>query len=187
MILDKISNRLQISLINARKISVNPQLLHLDNLVKQAYFINKFEAQKNGQHLRLSIKRKPTIFADNFAVYDIIDILIKNAIKFSNEGKTTEITLDERDGKAVVEIRDQGCGLTNDEVVRISALMRNQPVAITSTPFTTGFGFPLVKRLLDLQKGQISVCSDGKDMGSTFSVFFQTANQTIRKSINEVA
>ncbi|MEZ4775149.1 MAG: HAMP domain-containing sensor histidine kinase [Bacteroidia bacterium] len=186
MILDKISNRLQISLINSRKLSVNPQLLHLDTIVKQAFFINRFEAQKNGQSLILSIRKSPTIYADSLAVYDIIDHILKNAIKFSSEGKTTEIILDEHDGKASIEIIDQGCGLSQDEVDRISGWLQMQNTQAISK-ITPGIGFPVIKELLELQKGWIRVYSKGKGCGSKFSIGFETASLVIRNSIHEVA
>lgn len=186
MILDKISNRLQISLINSRKVSVNPQLIHLDTIVKQAFFINRFEAQKNGQSLNLVIKKNPTIYADSLAVYDIIDHILKNAIKFSSDGKTTVITLDEVEGKALIEVVDQGCGLSKDEVERISGWLEMQNIQAISK-ITPGIGFPVVKQLLSLQNGWIRVYSKGKGYGSRFSIGFDTASLTIRNAIHEVA
>lgn len=94
--------------------------------------------------------------------------LIQNALKFSPDGSDISVRVSCMDGKHVsAEIADQGCGMDEETVKRI--FDRFYQADRSRGQEGVGLGLCLVKRILDMLGGSVSVRSEpGK--GSTFTV-----------------
>lgn len=93
--------------------------------------------------------------------------LISNAIKFSNHGGTITISLKKEKDYAVVRISDNGCGMSPEVGEHIFEKFYQGDTSHISEG--SGLGLALVKRVIDIVGGVISVESTvGK--GSTFTV-----------------
>ncbi len=93
--------------------------------------------------------------------------LLGNAIKFSPSGAGIDLTLQVSDGQAEVVIQDQGVGISAEDLPRI--FEKFFQVDATRSKEGSGLGLSLVKRILDLQQGEISVVSAPGE-GSRFVV-----------------
>lgn len=93
--------------------------------------------------------------------------LFSNAVKFTQPGGKITVTLKEENGYAVVKVSDTGCGMT-PEVGRhiFEKFYQGEP---SHTTQGNGLGLALVKRVIDIVKGEISVESIA-GQGSTFIV-----------------
>ena len=92
--------------------------------------------------------------------------LLQNAIKFSPDGSDIEVRIC-RDGNAVVEIKDHGCGMTEETQQRIFDKFYQADKSRRQEG--VGLGLSLVKRIVDMMGGSISVRSALHE-GSTFRV-----------------
>ena len=92
--------------------------------------------------------------------------LIQNAIKFSPEGSEIAVRLF-REGSTVVEIEDHGCGMTEEAQQRIFDKFYQADKSRKQEG--VGLGLSLVKRIVDMMGGQITVKSAVGE-GSTFRV-----------------
>ena len=92
--------------------------------------------------------------------------LLQNAIKFSPADSEIEIRVF-RDGNAVVEIQDHGCGMTEEAQQRIFDKFYQADKSRRQEG--VGLGLSLVKRIVDMMGGTVSVQST-VDEGSTFRV-----------------
>ncbi len=93
--------------------------------------------------------------------------LISNAVKFTPEGGTLGLSLRTEGGSVVVTVRDTGCGMTPEVGKHIFEKFYQGDTSHATQG--NGLGLALVKRVVDILNGQISVESiAGK--GSTFSV-----------------
>ena len=92
--------------------------------------------------------------------------IIQNAIKFSSEGSEIEVRVF-REGNAIVEIQDHGCGMTEEAQSRIFDKFYQADKSRRQEG--VGLGLSLVKRIVDMMGGKVTVTSAvGK--GSTFRV-----------------
>ena len=93
--------------------------------------------------------------------------LFSNAIKFTEEGGTVGLKLYTESGHAVVEVSDTGCGISPEVGAHIfEKFYQGDPSHGTQG---NGLGLALVRRVVDIIEGEISVNSElGK--GSTFTV-----------------
>lgn len=93
--------------------------------------------------------------------------LLQNAVKFSDEGGTVHVRLEDRLDNVVVEIEDDGCGM--DETTRRRCFDRFYQGDRSHSGEGNGLGLPLVGRIVQLLGGRIEVESIEGD-GSLFRV-----------------
>ncbi len=92
--------------------------------------------------------------------------ILQNAIKFSPEGSEIAVRVRE-EGHAVVEIQDHGCGMTEEAQARIFDKFYQADKSRRQEG--VGLGLSLVKRIVDMMGGAITVTSAPGE-GSTFRV-----------------
>ena len=92
--------------------------------------------------------------------------ILQNAIKFSSEGSEIAVRVF-RDGNAIVEVEDHGCGMTEEAQQRIFDKFYQADKSRKQEG--VGLGLSLVKRIVDMMGGEIKVTSQ-VGVGSTFRV-----------------
>jgi signal transduction histidine kinase len=123
-----------------------------------------------GREIRLdSEPEKPQVWGDLIALQQILTNLIENALKYSDESSKVSVTVRETPDEGVLEVADQGSGIS-DEGLRV-IFERFQQVDSSSTRKVGGFGLGLfiVKNLVDAHGGHIAVESGVGD-GTVFKV-----------------
>ena len=92
--------------------------------------------------------------------------ILQNAIKFSSESSEIAVRVF-RDGNAIVEVEDHGCGMTEEAQQRIFDKFYQADKSRKQEG--VGLGLSLVKRIVDMMGGEIKVTSQ-VGVGSTFRV-----------------
>ena len=96
--------------------------------------------------------------------------LISNAVKFTAEGGTIGLSLKTEGDMVAVSVRDTGCGMTADVGRHIFEKFYQGDNSHATQG--NGLGLALVKRVVDILNGEISVQSV-LGQGSTFTVRFK--------------
>ncbi|MEW5857641.1 MAG: HAMP domain-containing sensor histidine kinase [Cyanobacteriota bacterium] len=108
--------------------------------------------------------------ADQYALSDLLVILLDNAIKYSQKGKSVTITSKKTDGSILITVSDQGIGISEKDLPHIFDRFWRADLA-RSKDETSGFGLGLsiAKKIVESHRGDITVESRlGK--GSNFTV-----------------
>jgi signal transduction histidine kinase len=113
----------------------------------------------------------PRVYADHRRTVQILINLISNAIKFTPQGGSIEVSVDAgRDtlsGFVFFSVKDTGCGITKEDQSRI--FEKFVQVAAGEKVGGTGLGLAITKAMVVMQSGNITVESE-KGRGSTFRV-----------------
>jgi signal transduction histidine kinase len=105
------------------------------------------------------------IEGDKERIFEVISNLLNNAIKFTKQGEVV-IALNERDGQAIVSIRDTGSGIAPEIYPNLFTKFA------TKSEKGTGLGLFLAKNIVESHGGKIWAenNSDGKGATFTFSL-----------------
>ena len=106
----------------------------------------------------------------------IINNLLSNAIKFTDKNGKITVSLKSISGGAEIKVSDTGCGISSETGKRIFEKFYQGETSHTGEG--NGLGLALVKRVIDIMGGEISVTSE-VDYGSTFTVVLKNVEKDI--------
>jgi signal transduction histidine kinase len=155
--------------IGQASFSIRP--VEISSVVGRVATVNLMAANVKKQKLILNMQAAPLVKGDETRMQEIVDNLISNAIKYSPEDKNISIVLEESDGKAVLTVKDQGPGLTDDDLRYIFRPFKKLSARPTAGESSTGLGLYITKLLVEAHHGAIEACNN-EDGGATFRVIF---------------
>jgi signal transduction histidine kinase len=160
------ANILRISKLYNQEILPDKTEFSLDEQIRQAILL--LERQWSEKNINLNINLTPVrIFTNKELLMQMWTNLIDNAIKFSEAGGDINIELFQTDGRAYVKVSDFGVGMKEETQKYI--FQKFYQGNETRSNQGNGLGLALVKRIVELSGGNISVESQlGK--GSVFTV-----------------
>ncbi|WP_026474520.1 hybrid sensor histidine kinase/response regulator [Alkaliflexus imshenetskii] len=127
---------------------------------------------------------KTALLGDAYRLRQILYNLTGNAIKFTEKGEVTiTATLTQEAKKAAalqIEVMDTGIGIRPEKLEDIFNEFGQTDPSVTEKFGGTGLGLTIVKRLVELQSGQIDIEStEGTGTRFTVSIPYQTTNETV--------
>ena len=119
----------------------------------------------------------PRILADEGAAEQAIENLLANAMKYSGDAKTIEVTARRAGGHIVVSVTDHGIGISRREQGRIFRKFYRVQRELGGGPQGTGLGLAIVDHTMRGHGGFVRVESE-PDQGSTFSLYFPIPSES---------
>ena len=110
------------------------------------------------------------IDGDAVRIEQIVSNIIGNAVKYTPVGGKVSISLSVEGEEAVLRVQDNGFGITQDLQSRIFDLFVQGERTLDRSQGGLGIGLTLVRRLVELHNGSVSVFSEGANCGSLFTV-----------------
>jgi signal transduction histidine kinase/CheY-like chemotaxis protein len=156
------------AMTDALDISVRREAIDLAILVEEVAEANRPLAERKNQILKVTAPREHIASVDADRVRDAIDNLVSNAIKYSPIGGEIDVAVGREDDNIVVQVRDQGAGLSPEDISRLFGRFQRLSAKPTAGESSTGLGLSIAKRIVDLHGGGISVESPGPGQGATF-------------------
>ncbi|MBN2742488.1 MAG: PAS domain-containing sensor histidine kinase [Marinilabiliaceae bacterium] len=126
-------------------------------------------AKSKDIHLLNKVPSLAEAWGDNAMMTTIIRNLVSNAIKFSHPGAVIAINYHEQPGLAILEVKDQGVGISPEVIPILFWAEEVYSTHGTMGERGTGLGLPLCKELMEKQNGHIWVESE-LGQGSSFFV-----------------
>lgn len=138
-------------------------------LVSQILFFENLIDEKNIE-LICDIEEDLIINSEQSYLEIVINNLISNAIKFSNESGIIKISLKKIINKYEIKITDNGCGMTEEIGNRIFEKFYQGDTSHSKKG--NGLGLALVKKVIDILGGSIRVESE-INKGTTFTIIMK--------------
>lgn len=179
-LLSLISDILDVSAVEAGRIQLIDADLDIEAVLGQCIALVRGRADERSVKLTVSVAEgMGALRADERRVKQVLINLLGNAVKFTQPGGTVEaVAVLNGVGEMVLSVKDNGPGLTADEIaVALSPFGRTQS-AIESAQEGTGLGLPLSKSLIEAHGGRLSIESE-KGKGCAVSAIFP-ARRVIR-------
>ncbi|MBQ0958166.1 PhnD/SsuA/transferrin family substrate-binding protein [Ideonella sp. 4Y11] len=167
-----IDNVLDISRIEAGRLTLADEVFSLPELLRQACAMVEPQAQAKGLALVVQADDLPTTLrGDPVRLSQALINYLGNAVKFTSQGQITLRVGEQarRDGRILLrcEVSDTGIGLSQDEQARLFQPFEQSDVSATRRYGGTGLGLAITRHLATLMGGEAGVHSQ-PGQGSRF-------------------
>ena len=170
-----ISDILDMSKIEAGKMSLRFEPLSVEEVAEDALRLVRDRAESAGLALRLDFAELPEVEADYRAVKQVLLNLLSNAVKFTPRGGRITVRAELRDdpmGQRVrISVQDTGIGITPHDLARLARPFEQIESQHAKTQQGTGLGLALTKALVEMHGGLLDLrSSPGQGTSAIFSL-----------------
>ena len=160
-----INDILDMSKIEAGKMSLHPEPMQMSEAVEDAVRLIRGRAEAAGLMLLVNIAPEvPMVEADYRAIKQVILNILSNALKFTPSGGRVTIAVDrlpEGDGpeRVKIAVTDTGIGIAESDLGRLAKPFEQIESQHSKTQQGTGLGLALTKSLVELHGGVLDIKS----------------------------
>jgi signal transduction histidine kinase/CheY-like chemotaxis protein len=158
------------AMADALDINLRLEPVDLSGLVNQVVETCRQLAANKQQTLALSAPAPLTVLADHDRLWEAIDNLVNNAVKYTPPGGRIELSVGRDGSKATITVRDNGRGLSPEDLSRVFGRFQRLSAKPTAGESSTGLGLSIVKHIIDLHGGAVAAESAGANKGSAFTI-----------------
>jgi K+-sensing histidine kinase KdpD len=163
------------SLIEVDQFFIEVQPTRLQHLAREA--AKEIQRRSNAHRILVDFPADfPILEIDPRWIKQVFRNLLDNAVKYSPEGGVIVVRGEERVGDIVVEIADQGMGISSEDLIPLfERYFRVRSAANLHIP-GTGLGLPIARAVLEAHGGRIWAESN---LGEGTSIFFSLPKTSI--------
>ncbi len=166
-----VNDLLDLSRISHGLVEIRPERLDLAAIVRDAvHALGPFiEGRQHG--LSLVLPDVPVqVHGDADRLRQVVSNLVENAANYTEPGGRITVTLEQRGDAAILSVRDNGIGIAAENLERIFEPFTQSHQPLTHPSSGLGIGLSVVRRIVELHGGRITVTSSGLSTGSEFVV-----------------
>jgi two-component system CheB/CheR fusion protein len=162
---------LDVSRVTQGKIDIRKEVIDVSELVEVAIEAVRPVISGRDHELVVDVCDEPLyVEGDSARLLQIQENLLTNAAKYTPRGGRISVTVARENNAAVICVQDNGQGIESDMLEQIFELFVQEKKSLARTEGGMGIGLSLVKLLVELHQGSVSVESDGRGKGSRFAV-----------------
>lgn len=166
-----VDDLLDVSRINRGLVELKREVIDIAPLLVQA--VEAATPALEGSRHRLTVRLPETtvtVNADPARMVQVVTNLLNNAAKYTPDEGDIRLSSWVEDSKVVVELEDNGLGIPPEDQVRLFDLFTQLPHTGAKAHGGLGIGLSLVRSLVEMHGGRVSVRSGGLNQGSTFRI-----------------
>ena len=164
-----VNDLLFVARLEAGELDLHPGELDLGDIVRQSVDEARPRAAAKGVSLGCEVQSVPPVTGDRGRMFQLLDNLTSNAIKFTPDGGRVDVRLLARGARARLEIADTGIGIPPDEQARLFERFFRATTATDRHIPGTGLGLYIASAIAEAHGGGIEVESE-PGRGTTFCV-----------------
>lgn len=135
---------------------------------------DSFQAETLKKQISITIEGPPVVIqADADKISRIFINLISNAVKYTPTGGSVKVSLSGESGKALICVEDTGVGISEEDLPYIFERFYRTDRSRNSHTGGAGIGLTIVKAIVEMHRGKISVLSK-VGSGTKFQILFPT-------------
>lgn len=164
-----VADLLDISRISSGNLWIEKQPVHLASIIEPVLDAAYPAAREKSIEIDARIEKSAKwVNGDPNRLQQVVNNLIQNALKFTPEGGRITVTLNYRDGKALLSVSDTGKGIGPDFLPFV--FDRYRQAKGKQRRAGLGLGLAIARHIVELHGGSIKAESEGEGKGSTFSL-----------------
>ncbi|MDB5327052.1 MAG: histidine kinase [Phycisphaerales bacterium] len=164
-----IEDLLEVSRINSGKLQITARSMDLGGVIEAVVESIRPSASTKGVALQSQSGPLPVISGDPDRLQQVVWNLLSNAVKFTPAGGAVVVTAEASVDSITVQVQDNGLGIGPEFLPHVFERFRQADSSNTRRHGGLGIGLTIVKQIVQLHGGSVSVNSDGAGLGSVFS------------------
>jgi signal transduction histidine kinase/ActR/RegA family two-component response regulator len=167
-----VDDLLDVTRITRGRVELQRVPVDFARIVRDTVEDHRAGSEAAGVRIVLQLPPAPvTIEGDPTRLAQILGNLLINSVKFTPRGGMVTVRLEEEPpGSALLRVRDTGEGIDPDVLARIFEPFSQADRSLARTRGGLGLGLALVKGLVELHGGTVTVASAGRGAGAEVSV-----------------
>jgi len=165
-----IEDLLDVSRILEGKLRLDVQVAELASVIQAAIETIRPAAEAKDLRLQPALASGATVMGDPHRLQQIVWNLLSNAVKFTPKGGRVQVLLELVDSSAVVTVSDTGAGIPREFQPHVFERFRQADGGTTRQHGGLGLGLSIVRHLAEMHGGSVSVFSEGRGKGASFTV-----------------
>ena len=181
-LLKLIDDILDLSKAEAGKLDLHEEIISLPEHFQDCIRLMKCRAGEKNIALNVFVQPElPRLSADRLRLKQILLNLLSNAVKFTmSGGKVTVSAKKAHDGGIVLCVEDNGIGMAPDAIPLALEPFRQIDSPLCRNSEGTGLGLSLVKTMVELHGGRLSICS-AENEGTAVKICFPSHRNVARE------
>jgi len=172
---DQTEKILTLARLTKDEITMDIGLLHPAEFVRRAIENNWLFIKNKDINLINDLPDDLTIWFSEQDLTSVIENLLSNAIKYTATGGSIRIFYKKTDGMILISVEDTGIGLSEEEAEHVFDEFYMADNSRHDRQ-SSGLGLTIVKRIMEYYNGRVFVESQGKGMGSRFTLCIPVLN-----------
>ena len=176
-LINLITNIIDISSIEANILELKISSCDLNTIIKGVEDTFSFKAKEKDLVFKTKYDTDlPKIDADSGSLVKVLNVIMDNAIKYTDKGFVTISTQYTKQDTVIVEIKDKGVGIDEENLDKLLASFDYKKHGSSLTYQGHGLGLILAQRLIDLMNGKLEISSKlgiGTDVSITLPCTFE--------------
>ena len=165
-----VEDLLDLSRITTGKLHLETDTLDLAEVVDAA--VMTIVPAANAKQITIEKNLEPAmVFGDRTRLRQVVWNLVSNAVKFTPDCGWVSVGLTTRGTRAVVEVRDNGQGIEAEFLPAVFDRFSQAEALSHRSKTGLGLGLAIVRHIVELHGGEVTVESEGTGKGATFRVF----------------
>lgn len=163
-----IDDILDVSRIVGGKLVLDTSLVELHRVIDDAIESLMPAASAKSINVVRTLDRTINVIGDRDRLQQVVWNLVSNALKFTAKGGHVEVVLKDEEGDALIEVADSGIGISAEFLPFVFDRFRQADSSMSRRHSGLGLGMAIVRHLVELHGGTVSVASPGENQGTTF-------------------
>ena len=151
------------------KITLNKENINIDEYINNVIMPYVEVAEIESKKINLELNYKHDIDVDTNKIYELLIILLDNAIKYTEENDVITVSTFEKDNKCVIEIKDTGIGISDEGLERVFERFYREDKARSRETGGSGLGLSIADFIVTEHGGTIKA-SHNNPKGTIFTI-----------------
>jgi signal transduction histidine kinase/CheY-like chemotaxis protein len=166
-----VNDLVDVTRISRNRVQLNKERLELNDTVRRVVEDHRTLFERANMRLDFEPAPRPVpVNADRTRAAQVVGNLLQNAAKFGSDGGRTRVLVADEGKEALVRVDDDGVGMSTETLARLFQPFVQAEKTLDRTKGGLGLGLVLVKGLVELHGGRVSVHSAGLGKGTKFTV-----------------
>lgn len=164
-----VKDLLVLSRADNNKMTLQKENVNIDDYIKEIVTPYVEVAELEEKKIVFNLNYKTDIKIDTNKIYQLMIILLDNAIKYTETGDEIQINTFAKDNKCVIEVKDSGIGVSDEGLKRIFERFYREDRARNRETGGTGLGLSIANMIVSAHGGTIKA-SHNQPKGTVFTI-----------------